>query len=197
MTSTRQKVPGEKPYAENKLSIAKVIARHFGERLPKGCHRVNIDRWLKRDDNPFPKPDDAGRYGVAECIEWVEQNHQSLVDEDKDTSGELAQKARDAVAQGKINKELHLKWEREVEKGLWIKKSEHNAILSGLGTQTWDTVCESVERGLVEKLEQQLQPLEMPLEVKAQIVASAKVYHAACIDEMQKKFAASVEAEKK
>ena len=86
--------------------------------------------------------------------------------------------------------------ELSFEQGKFILKDEHNAILSGLGTLTWGTVCECVERSLLEKLEQQLAALDLPPETLAKILAKAREDHFAAVDQMQRNFAASVESKK-
>jgi hypothetical protein len=37
-----------------------------------GTTRQNLNKWKK--DKTFPKPDSAGRYNVAACIEWTKRN---------------------------------------------------------------------------------------------------------------------------
>lgn len=173
------------------------VAERISEKFNIQCSKEYIYRWLRRSPEypvPFPSPGvRSTKFLVEECFEWIEKYY--IPKRDK-KGEELFKEAAEAEARHKIRKDKQHAWEFDVAKGKYITKDEHNAILSGLGSQTWGIVCEAIERGLIEKMEQNLTAFDVPYGTKALIVERAKKDHLLMVDEMQKAFAETVEAKK-
>lgn len=103
------------------------IAREIAHLLKIQCSREYVREWKTRTP-PFPHPKENNLYNVAECVDWVRANILSA----RNGHGEhdLFQRAASERARGDIAAEDHKAWQREVERGAWIKKSDHARALA-------------------------------------------------------------------
>ena len=174
-------------------AIARLIATKFAIQ----CSKQYITKWLRASPEypvPFPRADvNSTRFNVTDCFAWIEKYYipnTTVVGED------LFKLAAEAKARQTIREDEQHKFDCDVERGKYILKTDHNAILSGLGSQTWNIVCEAIERGLIDKLENQLQTINLEQEVKVQIINRARKEHFEMVDEMQRNFAMNIESVK-
>lgn len=107
------------------------IAREIARILKIQCSREYIREWKTRHP-PFPMAAPNNCYNVAQCVEWVQKNilakrngHAGNSDPD------LFQRAATERARGDIAKEEHANWQREVERGAWVKKSDYVRAMAG------------------------------------------------------------------
>ena len=115
----------EKPKkAEGQTQIAAVLQKHFRENGHPDfvCRRQYIVKWSKPTRNRpygFPKPDNANRHKVEDCIKWVSENiFKNGIEDDPD--GRLQQRAAEAVARLKIRKDEEHKFDFDIKLGKYV-----------------------------------------------------------------------------
>lgn len=151
------------------------------------CQRYHIQRWRAQAPEPFPAPDPAGRYDVARCLEWV-RRWKLRGEKNGNGQGELyeqAELARQEIAIIERDRALHAK---EAELGQWIRRTEHERILSGLGKEIWTSLCNLIERELVDALDKELRDLGLAEDRLSGFMELVRQRHHAAIDNLQKVF---------
>ncbi len=122
-------------FAEGQTQIAAVLRKHFQPEHPDfKCQRQYIVLWSKPTrgrPQGFPKPNDANRYNIADCIAWVKKNVIGAGVED-DEEAKLLQRAANSVALTKIRIDEEHKFDFEVKQGKYILAREAEIQAIGL-----------------------------------------------------------------
>jgi hypothetical protein len=180
------KVP---PYA-NQAQMAKIICETFNVQIG----RQQINQWIHKEG--APAPDDANRIRTADFIEWAGLKKYPRQGNGSNGAGgqtELFQKAEESEALLSIQNLERERFEFEILRGAFIKKSDHQRILAGLGKEIWPAFCNLVELQLISGLQEQLRDLGI-LEAQAvQIIAGARSRHQKAIDAIQTQFSRRLE----
>ena len=103
------------------------IARLIADTFKVNCARQSIQQWMRRDLRPFPRPHNGNFFSVSRCLDWYrEEVQKSALNGEHD----LFQRAATEKARGEIAAEEHKEWERQVQRGAWIKKADHSRALA-------------------------------------------------------------------
>lgn len=189
-------------------AIGAIIGQHFHV----DCRRQSVHAWRKGQKlpagaPPFPPPDSAGRFTVADCLAWYERWKLPGQNGNGQTP-DLFASLPDERLKAELEELQHDRWVRDRDRGGWMEKSEHNRILAGLGKLVWPQFCELVERRLPAALETILKDCfgsrisdlgsgpEDLAAMRSTIVAEAQRRFQLEIDGLQRRFLEQVEQAK-
>ena len=128
-------------YAQGQAGLARELNKVF----KTAWTRQTIQSWIKhRPGNApaFPHRAPNNTFPVSECADWVRK---WIYKKNGAHDLDIFQRAATERAQGDIDREQHEAWQREVERGGWIKKTDHERALIGAARIT-QTIFDQAER---------------------------------------------------
>lgn len=160
LVQTTAKTSGNTPKEVQGLTaMAALIAGHFKIQ----CTKQYIARWRKQTPEPFPPPDaNSNRFNVGECFAWV---NKWILSKAKTEDSNLFHRQAEANAQNDIEALEHDRWQRDKERGEYIKRDVASRTTIGVIRTYHGFVKAELERRSVDTFRDKCRELSVPAEM--------------------------------